>query len=120
MTACQLQNDQRIGGAQLGKVLQIYHGHCQQRRKRLSGSLGIYRRPFQTLWAALVPCNIEMRPSVTNYNLGGCSTAKRGQSVGTVFSTKLPVQGDENLLGVRGAKLDDVKFWHVNKGSPIC
>lgn len=29
-------------------------------------------------------------------------------------------RGLKNLLGVRGAKMDGVKFWHVNKGSPSC
>lgn len=104
-------------GHNCGEALQLHHGHCQHRGKRLSESKVTYSG---LLWSTpCSTCHLQYWLSVPNENIGGCKTAERGWGVMTVLSTKSSVQG-VNQLGVRWAKLDDVPCWHMNKGSPIC
>lgn len=77
------------------KIFRYIMAIASREKRDSQGHSGPTEAFFKTLWAALATCNIEMKPSVTNCNLGGCSTAKRGQSAVTVLSTELPVQGDE-------------------------
>lgn len=79
MRACQLQDDQSTGGAQLWRSSSaMSHPLPAERKGTLQSHKQGINASFETLCAVLVTCNIEMRPSVTNYNLGRCSTAERG------------------------------------------
>ena len=77
MKACKLPDDQTTAGAQLWRSSSaVSRPLPAERNLRVTSDL--FEASFETLCAALVTCNIEMRPGVTNDDLGRCSTAERG------------------------------------------
>lgn len=61
----------------MGKFFSYVTAIAAGREETLRVSSDLFEASFETPCAGLASCNIKMSPSVTNDNLGGCSTAER-------------------------------------------